>query len=531
MGVAAVAVAASSGCGRRGADLFEPDWTALAAEEARRDRPEDAAVDPRIESTPPITRPDLEDDGTGRLELSIEQAVLLSLERNRDLAVARLAPVIAGAFEDIERGRFEPELFGDASFTREESLETARSTGEQFSVSGDDAALSGGVRQELPSGTTIELGVEQDRTISDRVPEQQAARVGLTVTQALLRGARPAVALASVRQAELDTQASRQELRGFTEALLADTEIAYWQYQLARRTIEIVERSLEVARQQSDQIMQRIDVGVLPRTEAAAVRSEVARREQALIDARSDLRAARLRLRRLMNLELEPANPAAELIATTEATIPTADLDDPAPRTQLARRLRPDLAEARLRLEQDRLETVRTRNGVLPRLDLFIALGKTGFSDTFAGSFEELDGSTYDVTLGLSFSQSLGRSAADGRLAAAIATRREGALAVANLEQLIELDVRLALNEARRTREQITATATTRELQEETARAELERFEVGAGTSLLVAQAQRDLLESRIAEASAVIDHRVALIRLELAEGSMLERRGIRVGD
>ncbi|MEZ6193181.1 MAG: hypothetical protein R3C45_18055 [Phycisphaerales bacterium] len=58
----------------------------------------------------------------------------------------------------------------------------------------------------------------KNRDISNRAPEQQDARLGLTVTQQLLR-AGPAVNLARVKQAELDTRASLYELRGFAEQL------------------------------------------------------------------------------------------------------------------------------------------------------------------------------------------------------------------------------------------------------------------------------------------------------------------------
>jgi outer membrane protein len=99
---------------------------------------------------------------------------------------------------------------------------------------------------------------------------------------------------------------------------------------------------------------------------------------------------------------------------------------------------------------------------------------------------------------------------------------------VRNLEELIALDVRLAVNEVERIRQQITATRITRELQEKSMHAEKERFDVGASTALLVAQAQRDHLVSLIAEVEAVINYRIALVRLYLAEGSLLDRRGIR---
>ena len=88
----------------------------------------------------------------------------------------------------------------------------------------------------------------------------------------------------------------------------------------------------------------------------------------------------------------------------------------------------------------------------------------------------------------------------------------------------------LAINECERTRRQIEAGAITRELQEQTLEAEQERFKVGTSTSLLVAQAQRDLLVSELAEIDAIVAYRIALVKLYLAEGSLLERRGIVFG-
>ncbi|MCA9556617.1 MAG: hypothetical protein KC933_41725, partial [Myxococcales bacterium] len=53
--------------------------------------------------------------------------------------------------------------------------------------------------------------------------------------------------------------------------------------------------------------------------------------------------------------------------------------------------------------------------------------------------------------------------------------------------------------------------------------------EVGAGTALQVARAQRDLLASQIAALRSVADYRSALVRLYQAEGTLLARRGITV--
>ncbi len=476
---------------------------------------------PRLTAEPPFALP-----AEGPVDLAVEQAILLVLRNNRDLQVRQINSVIAGTFERIERGKYDPELFAELEYAKERAKETAASTGTEFSVEGSETETVAGIRQAFPTGTAVEATVEQRRTESDRTPELQTARLGISVTQSLLRGFGPAVNLVSVRQAELGTSASLYELRGFTEALLADTETAYWNYVLAHLEIEIFERSLAVAEQQRDEVELRIDVGILPEIEAAAARAEVARHEQALIDARSLLEENRLRLLRLIS-----PGPEGQLDYRIQATSrpaiepkPITDLTD---RLQLAERFRPDLNEARLRLAQNRLETIVTRNGLLPRLDLFIALGRTGFSDTFSDSFHELDGKTYDLSAGVRLSHFLGNRAADAQHLAARASRRQAAEALANLRQTVQVDVRLAVNEVERARQQISATRATRALQEETLNAEKERFDVGASTALLVAQAQRDLLASRIAEVKAIVNYRVALVRLYLAEGSLLERRGV----
>jgi outer membrane protein TolC len=89
--------------------------------------------------------------------------------------------------------------------------------------------------------------------------------------------------------------------------------------------------------------------------------------------------------------------------------------------------------------------------------------------------------------------------------------------------------VRLAATEVERARQQIAASTVTRELQERKLIAEQERFSVGESTAIVLAQAQRDLLSSRFAEVKALVDYRNALVQLYRAEGTLLERRGIRV--
>ena len=106
-------------------------------------------------------------------------------------------------------------------------------------------------------------------------------------------------------------------------------------------------------------------------------------------------------------------------------------------------------------------ETIMTRNGLLPRLDLFTSLGETGYADTFFESFKNLDDKTRDYTVGIRLRHYLGNRAAKDRNLAAYAGRQQASEAVANLKQLVHLDVRLVANLAELIRHQIDATHAT----------------------------------------------------------------------
>ncbi|SDO68374.1 TolC family protein [Desulforhopalus singaporensis] len=473
----------------------------------------------------PTPLPTAED---GKIAIFIEDAVFLCLQQNPELLVERYNPMIALSFEQIERGRYDPEIFGELQYLDETATEVSRSTRERFSVEGRDVNATAGVRQQLPTGTEIEATFGGKRSISNRTPEQQDFRVGLTLTQSLLKGFGPATNLADIRLAELDSRASYYQLRGFIETLVSEVEIGYWQYVFAEQGIAIFERSLEVARKQLAEVENRIEVGVIPKNAAAAARTEVARRQQALIEARSIHAERRLRLMRLLNVTGSDRF-SLQLITRSSPQTATAPLDDLSEHVQLAMKLRADLGEAGLQQKKQELEVVRTRNGLLPKLDFFIDIGKTGYAESFRGAVSDLENDSYDLLTGLRFSSYLDNRSARGRHQAATVSRAQAAAAVDNLKSLIAYDVLAAANEVNRAEKKIEASRVTRMLQEQTLEAEQERFAVGNVTSLLVAQAQRDLLVSQLDEVEAKVDYRIALVRFFLAEGSLLERRGIKL--
>jgi len=491
--------------------------------------PEISVTPPSSSHIEPIQAGDIVPNSEGVLDLSIELAVITALQHNPDLVIQRLEPLKSGAFEMMEQASFDPEVFADISYLQEKIPETA-GTDDHQTITEKTEEKAVDLRKTFSTGTTIETGLSHERFRSDdETPEEQKTRIGISLTQSLLKGFGPSVNLARVRQANLDTVISIQELKGFTETLIADTENAYWQYVLSKQKITIFEQSLAIAKKQRDEVEQQIAVGILPRTEAAAARSEVALREQDLIDAESLAEEHRLKLLHLIG----PGYAGLfELMVNLTSkpdidTMPVSDLPD---RIKLAEKSRSDLNEARLQLEKNRLETIMTRNGLLPKLDFFISLGRTGYSDTFKDTFQHLEkNETHDLAIGLTFTHSIGNRENKGENKAAQVSRLQAQKAVENLQTLIKLNVRLAVNEVDRARKQITATRTTRTFQEETYAAEKDRFDVGSSTALLVAQAQRDLMAARLAEVEAIVNFRIAIVNLYLTEGSLLYMRGIKI--
>lgn len=460
----------------------------------------------------------------GPLKITIEQAVLLALENNRALQVEMMTPSIQRTFVQQELAAFDPIISADLRGSRER-IESANRNESRRSATGGTI----GVSRNLPTGTTVGVDASTERTWGTSESKQHASRLGMTVTQSLLQGRPVAVNLANVRQARIDEVFSLYELRGFAEGLVAEVESTYWQLVLTIRGMAIVSESLELAEQQLKDTRHRIRVGQLAETEIAAAEAEVALRREALINARSQVSALQVRLLRLIYPQERPANDRT-IVTNTEPLIPPVPLETLEDHIALALKLRPELNQAALLVERGDLEIVKTRNGLLPQMDLFITMGKTGYADSFGRSISKMDNHGYDLFVGLSFELPIGNREDGARHDRALLTRDQLENSLENLRDLVRQDVSLAFIEVNRTRQQVDATAATRKAQEEKVRSETAKFRVGKSTALLVATAQRDLLESQVGEVRAVTNYLNARIAFYRAEGSLLARRGLATG-
>lgn len=462
------------------------------------------------------------------LSLSVEQAVMMALERNQSLKVERLRPALNQVAEDEAAAAFDIGLSAEVAATGDRALRTLGNSAQFLDIISSGSSSRFGVNKLFPSGTSIsfELSATPSQRYWSNYTQQQVTRMGVSFTQALLQGARPQVNLAQLEQAAKTTEISRYELNAWTQTLVADTEKAFWDLSLAQKQMLIVESSLTLAEAQLTETQERIAVGKLAEIELRAVEAEIALRRQDVIVTTANRDKARLRLLRLLNPEGNWAQVTLNLREV--ANIPDVQLDSVDTHVSLALKLRPELHQTRLQIARNDLELVRTRDGLLPRLDLFANLGKTGYADSFLGAVENnLLGQNYDFNAGVNFSYPLGNRIGEARLKRAELTQAQTQEALANLEQLILMDIHNAYIEVRQAREQILAAQASRTAQQAKLEVETERYRVGRSTSYIVAQAQRDLLNSQTAELTAMMTYMKTITDFYRLEGSLLERRQI----
>ena len=514
----------------------------------------------------------------GSLRITREEAVLLALQNNKLLNIQMLSPVLRGAFEDIERARYDTSLFAQGSLGREKSefffpgvgtipenldinpraalpspfrrnrdqnLVEVTESDQGSVIDGERSEVKAGATKRFVTGTQVEVAVSNERiksqsdTIERLILEdlqgsardaQNQTRVGLTLSQALLKGGSPSANLARIQQAEAETLATQYQLRGFAQTLVGQIESLYWDYYLLKRQLEILEESVRLSEKQLNEIEQRVEVGQIAQTQLPAPRAELALRRQALIDARSAFE--KLRLRFLQQLNPQSAEGWERAIEIADVpTLPPPFTGKVNEHVQLALRNRPDLNEARMQLRSGDLQVVQTRNGLLPALNLFITLGRSGYAASFSDSVDNLrDGDKeefWDAGAGLRLDFPVRNRQSRALHLQSTTARDQRELALQNLEQLAELDVRSAFAEVKRAEEQIGATRATRLLQEAAQVAERENFLVGKSTATLLSRAQRDLVSAQIEEVRSVVNLRKAMIDLYRQDGTLLTYRGI----
>ncbi len=460
------------------------------------------------------------------LELNQTDAILISLERNKNLQVQRFSPKMSEMSIMSAKGTFDPR-FSVSGSIGEDRTQTTNPPSNDDVILSKSRSGSISIDGDLYTGTSYSARTNASRSESDGNEQRYGANYQFQITQSLLNGFGLDVNLARIRLAENNYDVSKSVFRNALINQITNVKSTYWDLYLAKETVRIRKEALKVAEEQTALTKELVRLGKVAEIELLSSQAEESARYSSLIDAESSLQKTNLQFLRLLSPEESPYLWDKTIVTKDEPALINESIKV-AEHSEIAKKFRPDLEQAKIDFKNGELEIIQTRNGLLPRLDWFVSYGSRGTESDFDDSYGTASEFKYrNWSTGFDFSIPMFNRQARALYKRSMFSQAQAEIAIKNLEEEIELEVRTGLIEIERTKQQIETTKITRKLSEETLRAEKEKFRVGRSTNLLVSQAQRDLIRAEIDEVNSIISNIKAYNDFYRIEGTTLERNGI----
>jgi outer membrane protein TolC len=471
--------------------------------------------------------------------ITLAECLSLALTNNLDLQIERYNPLLARYALSAARGDYDPELRlrGDHS----DSESGSRLLGGGFSVPGatsEEDSFSGGLGGLTPWGMTYDLSARASETtgesffldtnnvIVSRPFSDSQSSVQISAVQPLMKNFWVDATRVNIRTAKIGVQHSDLGLRFAIMNTVTDVELAYYNLSLARESVKVQEKAVELADRLVAENKRRVEVGAMAPLDEKQAESQAASSRADLLQAQRLLAAAENELKRrltadftsLANQELVPAE-------TLKADLQVFDLQNSWGRGMDGR---PDLLQARLDVEAQGIRLKYDRNQLWPQLDVVGTYGYNGSGDEFDNSLEEVRERERPFwSVGGVFSIPLGNRRARNNYRSGKATFEQLVLSVKRLEQTILVQIDDAIKLAKASFERIKATRESRGYAEAALEAEQKKLESGKSTSFEVLRLQRDLTAAREEEIRALTEYNRNLSQLSLAEATTLQRLGL----
>lgn len=357
------------------------------------------------------------------------------------------------------------------------------------------------------------LGVGEFPIYDGKFVTAEAGEVRVGATLPLWRGGPIDRTRADIRQAKLGRERADLQLDAKQLELQAAAAEAYWNWVAAGLTLEIERSLLDIALQRDAGLRRQIEVGALEAIVGADNRRVVLDREARVVGAEREFQAAALEL----SLFLRDATGQPLLAGADRLPIdmpkPTAPaLVDIDAEIQAAIDRRPDLAAVQRTRARAQVEVQLARNQRSPSIDASAWVAK----DLGRGPAELLP---VEVAAVLEVEIPIPLRQARGRLQTARADLRQVDAELRFATDRVAVEVRdahsavaAAFQRARLAGEQV-------ELARELARAELRRFNLGAGDLLLVNLREVATATAAREEIEALAAYFVAMAKLHVALG------------
>ena len=478
----------------------------------------------------PVLKVDKSKAAEPRVELSLDQAVMLSLANNPDIAVVSFDPAISRQQTIQAAAAFDYTVFAEYTKTHTDQQALPAVAEKTFT---DD--FSAGVRQTTITGADWSLTADMTRIWDDATAGDLAERyepsLTLSVTQPLLRDAWPGFNLAALRIARINRRTSLAAFRDTAEQVITNVIGSYWLLVQYRRNGEIQQSLLDMTVQTLEKVKARSEIDAtlvqIKQVEAAVEshRATLLQAKKAILDAQQQL--ARLLAHEKINVLGDyHIDPATEL-TTSEVKIDAAD------QLVTALRYNPLLEQARLAISAARENVKIAENQLLPQLDLAASVGLQGLGHTPNFAKDQFNSGKYvSYSLGLIFEYPIGNRY---RRAELRKKRMERLKAIAELQQTAD-DVAVSVSEQIRQintsfqemlarRKAVAAAKTHLKALEET---EIRRRLTPEYLNVKLS-AQQNVASSELLELQAAVSYNVALAQLARHTGTVIQMQRVKI--
>jgi outer membrane protein TolC len=409
-----------------------------------------------------------------------------------------------------------------------------------------------GYSQGFGTGTLMSLTFNNDRVTTNSLfsilsPEVDSG-FRLTLRQHLLAGFGFGPNLRFVRIAHNNREISDVAFRGQVIATVSQIQNIYWDLVNAYEDVKVKERSLEVAEKTLSDNREQLKIGAIAPMEVMKAESEESARNQDLLLSQNGLQLQELLVKNAITRDLsDPVLASASVIPTDTMSIPEEE-----PVTPLQDLIgdssahRPELAEARIDLNNRDITRKGATNALRPAIDLIAWYGAsslagqtntkytgtpvpgTGYSDAFTDLFKN---NAPDYAVGLNITIPLRNRAAQADQIRSQLEYRQAQLHLQQLQNQIGIEVRNAQFALLQNRARVESARKARDLAQQTFDVEQKKKALGASTSNLVLQADRDLAQAESNFVAAMSTYEKSRVELDRATGLTLSHAGIEVED
>jgi len=484
------------------------------------------------------------------VEISLEDCLRIALKNNLDLVSASYAPELAKQNVNNQLANF------DAGFQAYyDRAESERPATQLSTVTGSKTdQLNLGIQQNLRMGADYTVGFQSTQSLQTgpnvTAPGSFFSGLFLQMNLPLLNGFGTRVATEQLVLARNDFEISRTDLEQRAETTMEIVEGAYWDIVAAREALRIAVFSLQRAEDLLELNRKKVEVGTLAPIEITQAEAGVASQEEGVIVAEATLEDAEDELRRLLAIPASDPMWNKEIRNSTRPVFEEIDIDvDEAIAVALTERA--SVRSAEQTVENRMLNERVARRQVRHNLDFSAQYNPQGVSLDIAefrdggGNIllpeENADlgesiarignGDVYNWSARVTYSVPIGNRAAKAGYARARISREQAQTDLDNAEQTVRVEVRRAARSVESGIKRVQAARKNVELQQKKLDAEEKKFDNGMSTSFEVLTFQNDLADAELSEIRARLDYIKALSALERSKGTLLEARGLALGN